>query len=52
MITIRTEALIAIKTQIRHIDIMEEALFDAQVQLKKMREEHQAIIDMIKKEEQ
>lgn len=34
-----------IKSQERHFDIIEEQLFDALVQLKKLREEHQLIIE-------
>lgn len=34
-----------LKTQERHFDIIEEQLFDALVQLKKLREEHQLMVE-------
>jgi hypothetical protein len=45
------ETLEALQTQQRHMDIIEEALFDAQDQLKKMRLEHEEIMQQIVREE-
>ena len=41
----------ALASQQRHMDIIEELIFDAQDQLKKMRLEHEEIMQQIVREE-
>ena len=44
------ETVQALASQQRHMDIIEEALFSAQDQLKRMRLEHEEIMQLIIKE--
>lgn len=44
------ETIQALSTQQRHMDILEQLIFDAQVQLKQMRQDHEEIMQIIIKD--